>query len=156
MRTNMSEKKKARLLLALILVSVIVAGMVAGLWAVNFESRASLFEPRSFPGDFPDDLPNFRDDFEFYYVAKTVFSSVNIVLVSILLVTYLTLYKNNKSEFVFGLILFALVLLFYALASNPLVVTIFGFRAFGLGPFAVLPDLFTTISLAIMLYLTLK
>ena len=156
MISNMSEKKKSRLLLALILVSVIVAGIVAGSWAINFESRAPIFEPRSFPDDFTNNFPNFREDFEFYYVAKTVFSSVNIVLVSILLVTYLTLYKNNKSEFVFGLILFALVLLFYALTSNPLVVTLFGFRAFGLGPFAVLPDMFTTISLSIMLYLTLK
>ena len=155
MNSNMSEKKRSRLFLVLIISSCIVVGIIAGLWAVNFESRVTLFEPRSFP-NFPPDFTNFRGDFEFYYTAKTVISSVNIVLVSTLLVMYLTLYKENKSQFVFGLIMFALVLLFYALTSNPIVMYIFGFRAFGLGPFAVLPDLFATISLAIMLYLTLK
>jgi hypothetical protein len=32
----------------------------------------------------------------------------------------------------------------------------FGFRAFGLGPFAMLPDLFTCIALAILLYFTVQ
>ncbi len=153
MISNMSEKKKSWLLVALIIISCIVVGTLAGLWALNFEARApSLFEPRPFP----DDFPNFKGDFEFYYTAKTVFSSVNIVLASLLFTMFLTLYRKNRADFVFGLMLFSLVLLFYALVSNPLVMHIFGFRAFGLGPFAVLPDLFATISLAIMLYLTLK
>ena len=157
MISNMSEKKKSRLLLALIIISCVMVGIVAGLWALNFGSRMlSLFEPRRFPEGFPDNFPNLKGDFEFYYTAKTVISSVNLVLVSVLLVMYLTLYKKNKSNFVFGLILFASVLLFYGLASNPIVMNIFGFRPFGLGPFAVLPDLFATISLAIMLYLTSK
>ena len=156
MNSNMSEKSKSGLLLPLIIISCIVVGMVTGLWAINFESRVSIFEPRHFPTDLPDRFPNLRGDFEFYYIAKTVISSVNIVLVSVLLVMYLTLYKENKSNFVFGLILFASVLLFYGLSSNPIVMNIFGFRPFGLGPFAVLPDLFATISLAIMLYLTSK
>lgn len=155
MNSTMNEKKKSRLFLVLIVSSCIIVGIVAGLWALNFESRVPLFEPRR-PPQFPESIPDFRGDFEFYYTAKTVISSINIVLVSALLAIYVTLYKKNKSDFVFGLILFALVLLFYALVSNPIVIYIFGFRAFGLGPFAVLPDIFATISLAIMLYLTSK
>jgi len=152
MNLTMSEKKKSRPFLALIIISCIIVGITAGLWALNFEPRVPLFEPRFRHDNFPD----FRGDFEFYYTAKTVISSINIVLVSALLVIYVALYKENKSDFVFGLILFASVLLFYGLASNPIVMNIFGFRPFGLGPFAVLPDLFATISLAIMLYLTSK
>ena len=151
----MSEKKKNRIFLAFIVISCVIVGIVAGLWALNYESRVPLFEPRR-PPTIPDDFPDYRGDFEFYYTAKTVISSINIVLVITLLTMYITLYRENKSDFVFGLILFALVLLFYALVSNPIVIQIFGFRAFGLGPFAVLPDLFATISLSIMLYLTFK
>jgi hypothetical protein len=55
-----------------------------------------------------------------------------------------------------GLILFSVVLLFYALASDPIVQVAFGYRAFGLGPFAMLPDLFSLIGLTVLLYLTLK
>jgi hypothetical protein len=32
----------------------------------------------------------------------------------------------------------------------------FGFRPFGLGPFAMLPDIFTCIALSVLLYLTIK
>jgi hypothetical protein len=43
-----------------------------------------------------------------------------------------------------------------ALASNPLVIWAFGFTAVGLGPFAMLPDLFTSLALAILLYLSIR
>jgi len=69
---------------------------------------------------------------------------------------YASLFRKTKSAFVLGLLVFALVLFLYALVSNPLVSYIFGFRGYGLGPFAMLPDLFATISLGILLYLTLK
>jgi hypothetical protein len=36
------------------------------------------------------------------------------------------------------------------------VIWIFGFRPFGLGPFAFLPDLFTFGSLVILLYLSIR
>jgi len=159
MNSNMSEKKKSRPILTLVIISCIIVGTFAGLWAINFESRrVSLFELRKLEIEdkLPDDFPIFEGDYEFYYIAKTIISSINIVLVSGLLATYVTLYKQNKSDFVFGLILFALVLLLYGLVSNPIVMVIFGFKAFGLGPFAVLPDIFALISLSIMLYLVFE
>jgi hypothetical protein len=36
------------------------------------------------------------------------------------------------------------------------VIWAFGFRAFGLGPFAMLPDLFTFGALVVLLYLSIK
>jgi hypothetical protein len=119
---------------------------------MNFEPSFPVLEPRPFPRD----RPSFIGDFEFYYIAKTVISSINVTLVSILLVTYVSLYSKMKSEFVVGLILFALIFLLYALFSNPVIQFVFGFRAFGLGPFAMLPDLFASIALGVLLYLTLK
>ena len=95
-------------------------------------------------------------DIELFYTAKTVVSSVNAALLVSLIITYIDIYRQTRSEFTIGLMIFALVLLLYALSSNPLVHWIFGFRAFGLGPFAMLPDLFTLAALVTLLYLTLK
>jgi hypothetical protein len=95
-------------------------------------------------------------DIELFYTVKTAFSSINTALLICLLVIYVDIYRKTKSEFTIGLLIFSMVLLFYALSSNPLVHSTFGFRALGLGPFAMLPDLFTFIALIILLYLTLK
>ena len=95
-------------------------------------------------------------DIELFYTVKTVFSTVNATLILILLVIYIDIYSRTRSEFTIGLIIFSVVLLLNALVSNPLLQFVFGFRAFGLGPFAMLPDLFTFFALAVLLYLTLK
>jgi len=95
-------------------------------------------------------------DIEVFYTIKAVISSINLTLLVFLLVTYVDIYKKTKSEFTIGLMIFAMVLLLYALSSNPLVHQIFGFRALGLGPFAMLPDLFTLAALVTLLYLTYR
>jgi len=97
-----------------------------------------------------------RGDIELFYTVKTVISTINAILLVFLLITYIDIYRKTQSEFTIGLIIFSMVLFLYALASNPLVHWIFGFRAFGLGPFAMLPDLFTCVALAVLLYLTVK
>lgn len=147
MKTQMERIAKIGLIVAL----VITVSILAALWAINFEPAHPVWEPRPFPRDRP-----IIGDLEFFYTVKTVISSVNITLVSILLGTYISLYRKTKSEFVIGLIILAIVLLLYALVSNPIIIHIFGFRAFGLGPFAMLPDLFTSVALAVLLYFTLK
>jgi len=95
-------------------------------------------------------------DIELFYTIKTVVSTVNIMLATFLLVTHIQIYYKTKSEFTVRLIIFSLLLLLYTLTSNPVIYWIFGFRAFGLGPFAMLPDLFTCIALSILLYLSFK
>ncbi len=120
-------------------------------------SGISIFEPRQLPFDrISVDRNFFYGDIELFYKIKTVLSSINATLLVFLLVTYVDIYKKLKSEFTLGLILFSLILLLYALSSNPLLHWLFGYQAFGLGPFAMLPDLFTTLALAVLLYLTLK
>jgi hypothetical protein len=95
-------------------------------------------------------------DIELYYTITTVVSTINVTLLLILLITYSDMYVKTKSEFLIGLMIFSLVLLLNALTSNPLITQIFGFRAAGLGPFALLPELFTFVALVILLYLTFK
>lgn len=150
MKTCMNNKIK----FGLTIVLITAVALLAALWAITVETSTSLLEPRPF--SFPPNNFSFRGDLEVFYIAKTVISSVNLTLVIILLGTYVSLYRKTKSEFVVGLIVFALVLLFYTLVSNPIVVYLAGFRAFGLGPFVMLPDLFASLALGVLLYLTLK
>jgi len=150
MKPYMSNRIKIGLTIFLI----IAVGLLAALWATTVEPRTPILEPRSFPP--PPDRIRFIEDLEFFYTAKTVISSINITLVIFLLGTYVSLYRKTRSEFVIGLIVFALVLLLYTLVSNPIIIYVFGFHLYGLGPFAMLPDLFTSLALGVLLYLTLK
>ena len=95
-------------------------------------------------------------DLDLFYTAKTVISIVNIVLLVSLMVIYSNLYRKVKSKFTLGLVMVMLVLLLYAMTSNPLLHTLFGFQAVGLGPFAMLPDIFATAALVVLLYLSLE
>ena len=140
--------------IGLTIVLITAVALLAALWATTVEPRTPMLEPRSFP--FSQDRISFAEDLELFYTVKTVISSVNMTLVIFLLGTYVSLYRKTKSEFVVGLIVFALVLLLYTLVSNPIVIYLFGFQPYGLGPFAMLPDLFTLLALGVLLYLTLK
>ncbi|MCX8152917.1 MAG: hypothetical protein N3E52_00615 [Candidatus Bathyarchaeota archaeon] len=151
METCMNDKVK----FGLTIVLIAIMGLFAGAWAITVERTAPLLEVRPAPPPYPSNF-SFRGDLEVFYIAKTVISSINLTLVIILLGTYISLYRKTKSEFVVGLIVFALVLLFYTLVSNPIVIYLAGFRPFGLGPFAMLPDMFALIALGVLLYLTLK
>lgn len=97
-----------------------------------------------------------RGDLELFYTAKTIISLVNIALSIALLIIYIGIYREIKSNFTVSLIIVMLVLLLYSLTSNPLLHSAFRYYASGLGPFAMLPDLFTTIALIILLYLSLE
>jgi hypothetical protein len=95
-------------------------------------------------------------DIEAYYTMNAVLSTLNVTLLILLLTMYLQMYVKGKTEFTLWLAIISTVLLLNALTSNPLVHWIFGFQAFGLGPFAMLPNVFTLIALVILLYLTIK
>jgi hypothetical protein len=153
----MNKYVKIWIILAILLVVAALADFLA---IQNAPSPStSPFEPR-----LPFDRPNFdfdryysvMGDIELFYKIKTILSSINATLLVFLLATYVDMYKKIQSEFTIGLILFSLILLLYALSSNPLLQWLFGYRAFGLGPFAMLPDMFTTLALAVLLYLTMK
>jgi hypothetical protein len=119
----------------------------------------SVFELRPLPHDrinIDSYHYTYTGDIELFYKFKTILSSINSTILVFLLATYTDMYRKLKSEFTIGLILFSLTLLFYALTSNPLLQWIFGYQAFGLGPFAMLPDMFTTLALIVLMYLTMK
>jgi hypothetical protein len=138
--------------IGLMLLVLAAVAIVSGYWATSYEPRTPPFEPRPWP--FP--TQRIEEDLELFYTIKTIVSSVNVTILVFLLITYFNIYRKTQSEFTAGLILFSMVLLLYAMVSNPIVQVAFGYRAFGLGPFAMLPDLFSLIALTVLLYLTLK
>jgi len=141
-------KRNARFLL--ILATLVLVALLTTFWvAVNFR----LLPPGQLRPSPKEGIPG---DIELYYTIRTVVSTINVALLFILLLTYISMYLKTKSEFIVWLIIFSVVLLLNSLTSNPLVHRIFGFYAFGLGPFAMLPDLFTLAALIVLVYLTFK
>jgi len=135
----------------LVLATLIVVAILAALWTTStFWFPSYHWEPHRRP---PYDI---LGDIELFYTIKTVVSTINVTLLIFLLLIYVSIYRKTRSEFTIGLIIFSAVFLLNALASNPLVIWAFGFRAFGLGPFAMLPDLFTFGALVVLLYLSIK
>jgi hypothetical protein len=147
--SHMSKNLKIGLVITVVVVAIAI---LAALWAsATFPFPLANFPERRFPPS-----GQIIGDFEFFYVAQTVVSTVNIALLSFLLITYIDIYRRTRSQFTIGLILFSLVFLLRTLTANPLFMWVFGFRAFGLGPFALLPDLFELAALSVLLYLSAK
>ena len=151
-------KKKARicLILGLILVGLIVGEILLSIYPLQKIEESELsIEPRT-GQPIPRQNKKSPPDVEAFYIGKTIFSFVNISLILPLLLIYIDIYRKIKSKFTIGLLIVMMVLFLYALTSNPLFHRLFGYRAEGLGPFAMIPDLFATFALAILLYMSLE
>ena len=149
MERQMNKRLKFGLIIAAILVAVAI---FAAFWALVLrQHQIPAFgqirgpPPRAIPGDF-----------EYFYVANTIISTINIALLVILTIIYVNIYVKTHSPFTIGLIIFALVFLVQNVTSSPFITAPFGFRAYGLGPFAFLPGMFEFVALTILLYLSIK
>ena len=140
-----------RFKIGLILTVLIAVAVVAALWAL-----VALHEPPLQLRRPPPPGTVIPGDFEYFYVAFTIVSTINITLLVIVLVSYINIYNKTRSPFTIGLIIFALVFLVKDITSSPLVISLFRFRAYGLGPFEFLPGLFEFFALSILLYLSVK
>jgi hypothetical protein len=140
-----------RLKIGLILTIVVVVALLAAFWA-TIVLNPSPFQIRRAPppGGF------IAGDFELFYIAFSIISTVNIALLVIVLVTYVSIYAKTRSPFSIGLIIFAFAFLLKDIASSPFIVGLFSFRAYGLGPFAFLPGLFECAALSVLLYLSIR
>jgi hypothetical protein len=150
----MNQYMNKNLRIWLILATLIVVAVLATLWAMS-----TFWFPR-YPWrpwePHPPSQHQIIEDIEFFYTAETVVSAINVTLSIFLLLTYVSIYLKTRSEFTIGLTIFSAVFLLNALASNPFIIRAFGFWPIGLGPFALLPDLFTLGALVVLLYLSVK
>jgi hypothetical protein len=139
-----------RFKIGLILILLITVAVVTALWALVALHETPFQRRVPPPGGF---VPG---DFEYFYVAFTIISTVNITLLVIVLLSYVNIYTKTRSPFTIGLIIFALAFLLKDIASHPFVVGLFSFRAYGLGPFAFLPGLCELAALSVLLYLSVR
>jgi len=90
---------------------------------------------------------------EIFY-AKVVVSTLNMLLLAFLIHNYAKAYVNVKSRFSLGLLMMAVALLAGSFTANPLLQAFFGFRGTGIGPFLLVPELFTLAAVAILIWLS--
>jgi hypothetical protein len=140
-----------RFKIGLILTVLIAVAVVTALWALVALHEAPFQLRRA-----PPPAGFIPGDFEYFYVAFTIISTINITLLVIVLLSYISIYSKTRSPFTIGLIIFALAFLLKDIASHPFVVGLFSFRAYGLGPFAFLPGLFELAALSVLLYLSVR
>jgi hypothetical protein len=151
----MTRNKKIALLLAILLsLTTLLAVVLSSYfnpfssWSGQVSSPNSPFAPRP--------QANFAGDLELYYMFRTILSTVNIVLTAVLIFNYIGIYLKTRSEFTFGLLLFAAMLLIKDITLNPIIIGLGGFGLSGLGPFAFMPDLFEMTALLVLFYLSVK
>jgi hypothetical protein len=143
----MSNKIKIWLIIA-ILVAVAV---LTAFWAITVINQPPFQVRRA-----PPPTGFVPGDFEYFYLAVTIISTINIALLVIVLLSYINIYVKTRSHFTIGLIVFAFAFLLKDIAAHPFVAGLFSFRAYGLGPFAFLPELFELAALSVLLYLSIR
>jgi len=150
METKMNRKVN---IWPLIIVGLIVIAVLAAVWAAfTFDAFSSAHFPFT-----PVPAPEFNPaDLEVYYIARTVFSTINIALLVFLIATYATLYSKTRSEFTIGLLIFAVAFLIKDVLSSPFLIGAFRFHLAGLGPFALIEPLFELMALSVLLYISVK
>ncbi len=147
----MEKQMSRRLKLGLIVVILTIVAVIATVWALFFiQQHLDFFERRVATPGFV------AGDFELFYLVNTIISTINVAMLVFLIVIYLNIYVKTRSPFTIGLVIFAFVFLVREVLSNPFVTAIYGFRAYGLGPFAFLPGLFEFVALTVLLYLSVK
>ncbi|MGD0451449.1 MAG: hypothetical protein ABSA79_10405 [Candidatus Bathyarchaeia archaeon] len=134
---------------------LIVVALDAALWATYtfYNPSNQPFNPFNPVPPPPNGNPG---DLEIYYFAESVISSLNIALLVFLLISNADLFRKTRTKFTFGLLIFSAAFLVKDLTSSPLVISVFGYRQVGLGPFALLPDLFELVVLVVLLYLSFE
>jgi hypothetical protein len=141
---------------------LIIVAMIALAGAGGYVLSDSLvLPPEHFvPIDFNPEQPppNSFDppDRDRFINVKSALTMINLMLSAALIALYVKIYRETKAQFTLGLIIVMLALFLYALMSNPLLPMLFGYRIFGVGAFSMLPDLFTTVALSVLIYLTVK
>jgi len=148
----MEKQMNNRLKYGLIVVILAAVAIIAAFWALYLrQTHIPAFAQSRVPP--PHAIPG---DFEYFYVVNTIISTINIALLAILALIYVNIYIKTRSQFTIGLVIFAFVFLVQNVTSSPFIAAPFGFRAYGLGPFAFLPGMFEFVALTVLLYLSVK
>ncbi len=103
----------------------------------------------------PQQLEEISNLLVFYIKGRTVLALINTGLLLYLIAIYVGIYRETKSNFSLCLLLFSVTLLLYSVTSNPILIWLNGFQEVNiLSVFNFLPDIFTTLASAILIYLS--
>jgi hypothetical protein len=150
-QSKMEKHVYRNMKLAFVLVVLIAVALCTAVWALS-----TFYQPFNPLRPLPPPPESNPGDLQLFYAVNAVVSSVNIALLVFLLITNVDIFRKTRSKFTFGLLIFSVAFLFKDLTSSPVVVWAFGFRAAGLGPFALLPALFEFVVLVVLLYLSFE
>ena len=144
---GMDPKGKALVLLLVLLIVGAIVGISISLISLNVaKGRIGLDETqRAVWRVFADN-----------YMLGTIIISINLTLLVGLLWSYLQSFRRTKSNFLLGLVLFIGVLVLQTLLNLPLISIMLGNAAYQSGIFSILPNMFETIALIILFYLSME
>jgi len=143
------RKKTAFIILALFMAQAITFAL-----AQPGEGFPPPFRPR-FNETSPERIREFERIMETYIVGRIVISSLNIVLYGYITYFYVMLYRETESKFSLALAGLSVVLLVYALSSNPLLLSVIrGPDPLWTGVFSFIPDMLATVVAFILIYLS--
>jgi hypothetical protein len=134
----------------IIIALILTAGIVGAILG------STISESQRKPEIDREELEKARESVGTFIIIKTAVTTINITISLLLIGLYVNIYRKVKSDFTLGLIIVMFAMLIYAVTSNPLFHGIFGYGGFGLGPFTMISDLFATVALVTLLYLSLK
>jgi len=149
--SKMDPKTKAIAIIIVLLVLGVVVGIVLSQMSYNYATQKA--------GE------RFKDDARIQYLIQatmdmyrlgTIIICMNIFLLLGLLAIYADSFKKTKSRFICGLLLFIGVLFIQSVFSLPILQAGLGFRGYDISLFGVLPNLFETIAITILLYLSME
>jgi hypothetical protein len=145
--SGMDPKGKALVLLLVLLIVGAVIGIAISIISLNVaRGRIGLNEAqRAVWRVFADN-----------YMLGTIIISINLTLLLGLLWSYFQSYRRTKSNFLLGLVLFIGVLVLQTLLNLPLISIILGNSTYQSGIFTILPNMFETIALIILFYLSME
>lgn len=108
----------------------------------------------SFPTTMPSMMPHApRVAIESVVQVKLFVTTLNVVLLLVLLWNYFSIYRGLPNRFTLSLLVVTFALLLYAVSSNPLITLGMGFQHGAmLGPFTFLPDLFAMVAITVLVY----
>jgi hypothetical protein len=103
----------------------------------------------------PQQLLEVSNMLALYIKGRTVLSLINTGLLLYLTALYVGIYRETKSNFSLCLVLFSVTLFLYSITSNPILIWVNGFQEANVfNIFNFLPDIFTTLASAILIYLS--
>ena len=101
----------------------------------------------------PQQLQEVSNMLALYIKGRTVLALINTGLLLYLIAFYVGIYREMKSNFSLCLVLFSLILFLYSITSNPILIWVNGFQETNIfNIFNFLPDIFTTLASAILIY----